>query len=67
MDALALNRHLRDLNLLGNGMSEAFARERLLPAARANTMLRKLDCADFEPVPAAVEVEELVSRRLHHA
>jgi hypothetical protein len=43
VEALALNRHLRELDVrdatYGNRMSEAFARERLLPALRANTTL----------------------------
>ena len=66
VEALALNRHLRELNVGRNGMSEAFARERLLPAVRANTTLRWLTCAndDDEPEPDAVEeAEELVRLR----
>ena len=66
VEALALNRHLADLDVCGNGISEAFARERLLPAVRANTGLRELkvnDDLDDEVVPAAAEAEELVRRR----
>jgi hypothetical protein len=48
VDALPGNTHLRKLNLAdddeeGQGISEAFARDRLLPAVRANASLRKLD------------------------
>jgi hypothetical protein len=42
MDALPRNTHLRDLYLSGDGMSEAFARDVLLPAVRANTTLTQL-------------------------
>jgi hypothetical protein len=69
VEALALNHHLRELHLSGNGMSEAFARERLLPAVRANTTLWDLRCADQddEPVPpAAAEADELVRLRGQH-
>ena len=59
--ALPRNRHLRTLKLRVNGMSERFARERLLPAVQANTSLREFWCAS-EP-PAAVEAEELVTQR----
>ena len=44
VEALALNRHLRELNASRNGISEAFRRERLLPAVRANTSLRSFQC-----------------------
>jgi hypothetical protein len=37
VDALPHNHHLRQLNVSGNGMSEDFARSRLLPAVRSNT------------------------------
>jgi hypothetical protein len=65
--ALPLNRHLRELNLQFNGMSEAFARERLLPAVRANATLREFKCingGDVEPAPALAEAEELVRLRV---
>jgi hypothetical protein len=66
-EALPLNRHLRMLNAGYNDMSEAFARERLLPAVRANATLCELECANSEPgAPAAVEAEELVRRRGRH-
>ena len=41
-DALPLNTHLRSLDIGDNELSKAFARERLLPAVRANASLRKL-------------------------
>jgi hypothetical protein len=66
LQALPLNRHLRVLDLHSNGMSEAFARERLLPAVRANTSLQSLKCADYFSGPAAAEAEELVRRRAQH-
>ncbi len=40
VDALPLNTHLRTLNLGRNRFTTDFARERLLPAVRANTSLR---------------------------
>jgi hypothetical protein len=67
VEALALNRHLRTLDVSDNGMSEAFARDRLLPAVRANTTLRELKCAKYQPgPPSAAEAEELVRRRWQH-
>jgi hypothetical protein len=66
VEALTLNRHLRTLDVDGNDMSEAFARERLLPAVRANTTLRQFTCCSYKPGPAAVEAEELVRRRGLH-
>jgi hypothetical protein len=67
VEALALNRHLRELDLRANYMREEFARERLLPAVHANTALRKFACVhrEAEP-PAAAEAEELVRRRGQH-
>ena len=65
VEALPLNRHLRDLGLGNSGMSEAFARERLLPAVRANTSLRRLD-SEYHWGPEAKEAEELVKRRGQH-
>jgi hypothetical protein len=41
-DALPHNVHLCTLDVAGNDMSEAFARDVLLPAVRANESLRKL-------------------------
>jgi hypothetical protein len=48
VDALRQNTHLRVLNCAVNEMSEAFARDRLLPAVRANTGLRTLT-VELEP------------------
>ena len=67
VDALALNRHLRELDLYGNGISEDIARERLLPALRANKALRKLRCTTGPSrPPSAVKAEQLVRRRGKH-
>ena len=66
VDALALNHHLRTLDVYLNFMSEAFARERLLPAVRANATLRKLTCfspGTYSCGPSGREAEELVRRR----
>jgi hypothetical protein len=41
-EALPANTHLRTLNVATNDMSPEFARDVLLPAARANTSLRQL-------------------------
>ena len=41
-DALPRNNHLRKLSCRSTGMSEAFARDVVLPAVRANTSLRTL-------------------------
>jgi hypothetical protein len=57
-DALARNTHLRELDCSGNGMSAAFAQQRLLPAVRGNSALRKLLVADA----GAPAVEELQAR-----
>jgi hypothetical protein len=45
-DALPSNTHLRTLNVLDTDMSEAFARNVLLPALSANTSLRTLHAFD---------------------
>ncbi len=42
LDALPLNTHLHTLNLDYNYCANDFARDRLLPAVRANTSLRHL-------------------------
>jgi hypothetical protein len=61
VDALPLNTHLRTLICRGSGASDAFARERLLPAVRANTSLRRLTTElDSD---AAREAETLVAQR----
>jgi hypothetical protein len=65
VEVLPLNRHLYKLDMGHNGMSEAFARERLLPAVRTNTTLFSLECVNVEAdaPAAALEAEELVRRR----
>jgi hypothetical protein len=64
VDALPRNTHLRMLMMAdeeGQGMSEAFARDRLLPAVRANASLRVLHTGlNWE---SAVEAEDLVRQR----
>jgi hypothetical protein len=59
--ALPRNRHLRVLYLYGTGMSERFARQRLLPAVRASTALQELVCVQH--VSAEVEAQCLVRYR----
>ena len=61
VDALPRNRHLRKLDIRSNGISKRFARERLLPAVRANTGLWELH-GEAE-LPAVAEAQELVKRR----
>ena len=66
IDALPRNRHLFMLAVPCNGMSEHFARHRLLPAVRSNTGLRVLDVlylADGDRISAAKEAEDLVASR----
>jgi hypothetical protein len=68
VDALAANTRLRKLDCSGNGMSDAFALERLQPALLANNSLRKLtlvredDETDVES-PALRQLERLVAQR----
>ena len=47
-DALPRNTHLRTLKLFNNNMSAACARQRLMPAVRANTSLRRLEASVLE-------------------
>jgi hypothetical protein len=61
-EALPHNTHLRELDCSHNGSSEAFARDVLLPAVRANTSLRKLEARSQFSV-SATEAERIVSRR----
>jgi Ran GTPase-activating protein (RanGAP) involved in mRNA processing and transport len=69
VEALRHNTHLRVLNCDENGMSEAFARRRLLPAVRANTGLRTLTAASSWLTPelygehACEEAAALVAAR----
>jgi hypothetical protein len=60
-DALPANTHLRCLAVSGNDVSEAFVRDRLLPAVRANASLTHLEL-DFNS-RAALEAEALVMAR----
>jgi hypothetical protein len=64
-DALPHNMHLQELECSHNGICDAFARDVLLPAVRANTSLRKL--ATWSRASAAAEAEAeaeaIVSRR----
>jgi hypothetical protein len=68
VDALPRNSNLRKLNLIQTDMSEQFARERLLPAVRANTSLRELQCGYRPHLPqGAAEAQELVKERLQRS
>ncbi len=60
-DALPANAHLRTLRFRYSQLSDAFARERLLPAVRANSSLRELD-TELQ-TNASREAEALVQRR----
>ena len=69
-DALPHNTHLRSLRCSNNGMSAEFARDRFVPAVRANTSLRMLDASelwdnqeDGVAPPEVVAAEVLVGRR----
>ncbi len=64
-DALPRNTHLRELHCCSNYMSKAFARDRLLPAVRANTSLCELHAESASG--AAVEAMELVAKRRNNA
>jgi hypothetical protein len=61
VDALPGHTHLRTLLCHVNGVSEAFVRDRLLPAVRANTSLRELML--HLPWASAREAEALVQSR----
>jgi Ran GTPase-activating protein (RanGAP) involved in mRNA processing and transport len=64
VDALAANTHLQTLNCSGNGMSKAFAFDRLLPAVRANTSLRSLTLHDDDvESPGMRVIERMVAER----
>ena len=70
MDALPQNTHLRKMSSGDAGMSAEFARDRFLPAIRANTSLRTLiaggNDTDDDPHPARavlLEAEALVAAR----
>ena len=68
MDALPHNQHLRALDISNTGASEAFSRDRLLPAVRINTSLRALLCGDYNrPMfRAEAEAQQLVRSRPPH-
>ena len=70
IDALPHNTHLRELDCCGNSMTEEFARERFLPAVRANTSLRVLKASEWwgneedgVAPPEVLEAEALVAAR----
>ena len=69
-DALPHNTHLRHLECYCTGMTADFARDRFLPAVRANTSLRKLIASPWwdneehgEAPPEVLEAEALVAAR----
>ncbi len=63
-DALPANTHLRKLNCVRNVLSDAFVRDSVLPAVRANSSLRKLNTGlDGLDADAAPEAEALVRHR----
>jgi hypothetical protein len=62
VEALRHNTHLTKLNC-NNHMSEAFSRDVLLPAVRANATLRELVAQDYVVDVAAREAEALVAAR----
>ncbi len=65
LEALPANTHLRKLDCAANDISEACARDVLLPAVRANASLRTLWAQErFEPQwAAALDAQALVARR----
>jgi hypothetical protein len=63
VDALSLNTHLRTLHLVDNRCTEAFIRDRLLPAVRANTSLRHLSLQYTPGNKLLREAEALVAAR----
>jgi hypothetical protein len=64
LQALPHNTHLRKLDVSHSHMSEAFARDVLLPAVRANASLRSLTATwHGRGWPAEFEAEAVVARR----
>ncbi len=67
VEALRHNTHLTKLNCSDNGMSQAFARNELLPAVRANASLRELVAREWLQGlggdAASGEAEALVAAR----
>ena len=57
-DALPLARQLESLDCLGNGQSIAFARDRILPAARACASLRNLAAGAYPSMERAMRMLE---------
>jgi hypothetical protein len=64
VDALPSSAHLHTLECFGNGASEAFLHERLLPAVLANTSLRYLHSDADMAGRASLHVDELLQARL---
>ncbi len=64
LEALPRNTHLRELNIAGNYISEAFARDVLLPAVRANASLRVLRTSRI--MQGEREAEDVVKGRAAH-
>jgi hypothetical protein len=62
-DALPRNTHLHELDISYNGMSEAFVRDVLLPAVRANASLRTLHARSAVEYPGVAEAIALVAAR----
>ena len=62
VEALPENTHLQWLNVYGNGMSEAFQRNVLLPAVRANASLSRVDGL-HEGTPSADEICAILAGR----
>ncbi len=64
VEALRHNTHLTKLDCSRNDVSEAFARNALLSAVRANATLRELEAANvYAGEDAAREAEALVAAR----
>jgi hypothetical protein len=63
MDALPLNTHLRTLSLSDNNWTDAFARDRLLPAVRCNASLRLLFAQHTHDNAFVLEAVALVAAR----
>jgi hypothetical protein len=61
--ALRANTHLTQLECKGNGATEQWARDDLLPAVRANTALQRLGAAAYGTHGAAQQAEAVVEAR----
>jgi hypothetical protein len=62
-NALPANTHLRKLDCMGNNPTDAFVRDAVLPAVRANTSLLALQVRNWQESDAAREAEALVRHR----